>query len=379
MSTSALQIPFNHPYLTGNEIEYVGKAIKKRHLKGNGYFTHKCQQLLSILFDNNDVLLTHSCTAALEMAALLANIQPGDEVIMPSYTFVSTANAFVLRGATPVFVDIRPDTLNIDESQIEAAITDKTKAIVPVHYAGVSCDMDIIMATAQKYGLIVIEDAAQAIMSSVADSPVGTRGDLAALSFHETKNIQCGEGGALIINNPKLLERAEIIREKGTNRKQFTQGKADKYSWCDIGSSYIPSDFNAAFLLAQLESAQLITNKRLKIWNQYAELLSPHAPVIPTAYQHNAHMFYILLQNSEQRDAYIRFMQQQNIHCSFHYVPLHQSPMGNRFKKLSSELTQTEELSGKIVRLPLWPDMTEEMVATVAETTQSFFDVSYAD
>lgn len=373
---SKCAIPFNQPFLTGNEIAYIQQALKEKHLKGNGYFTHKCQQLLSQQFNNKDVLLTHSCTAALEMAALLANIQQDDEVIMPSYTFVSTANAFVLRGATPVFVDIRPDTLNIDENKIEAAITDKTKAIVPVHYAGVSCNMDAIMAAAQKYNLIVIEDAAQAIMSTSAGYPVGTRGDLAAVSFHETKNIQCGEGGALIINNPMFLERAEIIREKGTNRKQFMQGKADKYSWCDVGSSYIPSDINAAFLLAQLESAQHITNKRLKIWHQYAELLSPHAPVIPAECQHNAHMFYILLDNPAQRDAYIKFMQGQNISCSFHYVPLHQSQMGKGYKNPPHRLKHTEELSGNIVRLPLWPDMTEEMVSTVAETAQRFFDIS---
>ncbi|MCC2606124.1 dTDP-4-amino-4,6-dideoxygalactose transaminase [Planctobacterium marinum] len=375
---SKCAIPFNQPYLTGNEIAYIQQALKEKHLKGNGYFTHQCQKLLSQLFNKNDVLLTHSCTAALEMAALLANIQPGDEVIMPSYTFVSTANAFVLRGATPVFVDIRPDTLNIDESKIEAAITDRTKAIVPVHYAGVSCDMDSIMATAQEFNLIVIEDAAQAIMSSAAGSPVGTRGDLAAVSFHETKNIQCGEGGALIINNQKFLERAEIIREKGTNRKQFIQRKVDKYTWCDVGSSYIPSDLNAAFLLAQLENAQHITNKRLKIWSQYNELLSPYASVIPIECQHNAHMFYMLLQSPIQRDAYIRFMQRHNVSCSFHYTPLHQSHMAKGYLLPSSELKYTEKMSNNIVRLPLWPGMTEEMVSFVAEVTLKFFDANYA-
>ncbi|MEA5616576.1 dTDP-4-amino-4,6-dideoxygalactose transaminase [Cronbergia sp. UHCC 0137] len=365
-------IPFNKPSITGNELNYISQAIANGHLSGNGEFTKKCQHFFESKIGCYKALLTHSCTAALEMAAILANIQPGDEVIMPSYTFVSTANAFVLRGGIPVFVDIRPDTLNIDESKIEAAITPQTKAIIVVHYAGVSCEMDSIMDIAQRYQQIVIEDAAQGIASSYKNKPLGSMGDLATMSFHETKNVICGEGGALLINNPLLCDRAEIIWEKGTNRSQFFRGMVDKYTWVDIGSSYLPSEINAAFLWAQLEAAELITQKRKNIWQQYHQAFAElefngklHRPFIPNECEHNAHIYYLLLPDLETRNFVIDYLKNFSIQAVFHYVPLHLSPAGKKYGRACKELPITDNVSDRLLRLPLWVDMTQEEIALV--------------
>lgn len=332
------------------------------HLAGDGRFSKRCHEWLEARTGSVKALLTHSCTAALEMSAILANIGPGDEVIMPSYTFVSTANAFALRGAVPVFVDIRPDTLNIDESRIEAAITPKTRAIVPVHYAGVGCEMASIMAIAEQHGLWVIEDAAQGIMAKVDGKPLGAMGHLGALSFHETKNVISGEGGALLINDAELVERAEIIREKGTNRSRFFRGQVDKYTWVDVGSSYLPSDLVAAFLFAQLEEAEVITARRLSIWNTYHEALAPleqagllRRPMVPAHCEHNGHMYEILLADLEQRSRVIGFLKARGIQAVFHYIPLHSSPAGLAFGRSAEDvLPVTDALSERLLRLPFW-------------------------
>lgn len=354
-------IPFNQPYMTGRELWYIAQAHTNRHLSGNGIYTKKCQLWLEEHTKAKKALLTHSCTAALEMAAILANIQPGDEVIMPSYTFVSTANAFVLRGGIPVFVDIRPDTFNIDETKIEAAITSKTKAIVPVHYAGVACKMDIIMDIARGHNLLVIEDAAQAIMSTYKGRALGAIGDFGAYSFHETKNIISGEGGALLVNDERFIERAEIIREKGTNRSQFFRGQVDKYSWVDIGSSYLPGEVIAAFLSAQIEEAENITQRRLKIWLNYHNSLEPlektgklRRPFVPAECKQNAHMYYVLLPDLETRNSIIEQLKLENIHAVFHYVPLHDSPYGKKHGRASGDLPITRIASDCLIRLPLW-------------------------
>ncbi|MFV1976480.1 MAG: dTDP-4-amino-4,6-dideoxygalactose transaminase [Candidatus Scalindua sp.] len=354
-------IPFNRPYLTGNELKYIQQAHAKGHLSGDGVYTKKCHGWLEKKIGCKHALLTHSCTGALDMAATLADIEPGDEVIMPSYTFVSTANAFVLRGAVPVFVDIRPDTLNLDETKIEASITQKTRAIVPVHYAGVACKMDTIIEIAEKYNLLVIEDAAQGIESSYKGRPLGSIGHLAALSFHETKNISSGEGGALLINSPEMFARAEIIRDKGTNRSQFLEGLVDKYTWVDLGSSYSPSELIAAFLWAQMEEAKNITQRRLKIWNTYHAAFEHlehegmlRRPIVPADCTHNAHMYYLLLPDFESRSAFIRTLAEDGIGAVFHYVPLHSSPMGKKVGRIHHQLPNTENLSERLVRLPLW-------------------------
>jgi dTDP-4-amino-4,6-dideoxygalactose transaminase len=372
-------IVFNKPHFTNKEFGYIQQAINQGKLSGNGQFTKKCHNWLESNTGCKKALLTHSCTAALEMAAILTYVQPGDEVIMPSYTFVSTANAFVLRGGVPVFVDIRPDTLNIDESKIEKAITPKTKAIVPVHYAGVGCEMDVIMEIAQKHNLIVIEDAAQGIMSTYKNRPLGNLGQIAAVSFHETKNVICGEGGALLINDPNLMERAEIIWEKGTNRSQFFRGQVDKYTWVDIGSSFLPSEINAAFLWAQLESAEEITQKRLHIWQQYHQAFSQldshkvRRPIIPQENKHNAHMYYLLLPNLDSRNAMIQKLKQSGIYSVFHYVPLHSSPAGIKYGKTHGELSLTNELSDRLLRLPLWVDITKEQLDEVISIVLDYF------
>lgn len=347
--------------MTGRELWYIAQAHNNGHLAGDGMFTKKCHEWLQERTGAPKALLTHSCTAALEMAAILADIQPGDEVIMPSYTFVSTANAFVLRGGVPVFVDIRLDTLNIDETLIEAAITPKTKAIVPVHYAGVACEMDVIMEIAQRHGLLVIEDAAQGIMSTYKGRPLGSIGHLGTYSFHETKNIISGEGGALLINDERFAGRAEIIREKGTNRSQFFRGQVDKYTWVDIGSSYLPGEVIAAFLRAQMEEADSITTRRLEIWHIYHNALEVlerdgrlRRPMIPGNCQHNAHMYYLLLRNLKDRTYFITHMKQQGVNCVFHYVPLHSSPFGQKFGRVHKKLKVTEDLSHRLVRLPVW-------------------------
>jgi len=356
-----MNIPFNKPYMTGKELWYIAQAHANGHLAGDGSFTKRCNAWLEARTGAHKALLTHSCTAALEMAAILADLQPGDEVIMPSYTFVSTANAFVLRGAVPVFVDIRPDTLNIDETLIEAAITDRTRAIVPVHYAGVGCEMDTIMAIARKHNLLVIEDAAQGIMSTYKGRPLGSIGHLGCLSFHETKNIISGEGGALLVNDPTLVERAEIIREKGTNRSQFFRGQVDKYTWVTVGSSYLPSELIAAFLWAQMEEADEITRKRLAIWEVYHQWLEGLEnagkllrPTIPKECVKNAHMYYILLPDLESRTALISDLKQHDIHAVFHYVPLHSAPEGLSHGRASGDLKITQDLADRLLRLPLW-------------------------
>ena len=356
-----LEIPFNKPYLCGGELAYIAEAHAGGQLAGDGVFTQRCHALLEEMTGSSKVLLTHSCTAALEIAALLADVGPGDEIIMPSYTFVSTANAFVLRGATPVFVDIRPDTLNIDEEKIEAAITKHTKAIVPVHYAGVACEMDVIMDIAGRYDLLVIEDAAQGVMSTYKGRALGSIGHLGTYSFHETKNIISGEGGALLINDPAMIERAEILREKGTNRSQFFRGEIDKYTWVDKGSSYLPGELIAAFLFAQLEVAQDITEKRRHLWQVYhkgLELAEQNGrafrPSVSGYGFHNAASYFLILPSQRQRDAFISVMRSKRISCPFHYVPLHSSPFGLSAGRASGDLATTENIAVSIVRLPMW-------------------------
>lgn len=352
--------------MCGSELAYIRQAHAHGQLAGNGPFTRDCQQWLQRSTGCRKALLTHSCTAALEMAALLLDLQPGDEVIMPSYTFVSTANAFVLRGAVPVFVDIRQDTLNLDEGLIEGAITARTKAIVVVHYAGVACAMDAIMAIAERHGLMVIEDAAQAVMSRYRDRALGGIGHLSAFSFHETKNVIAGEGGALLINDDRFVERAEIVWEKGTDRSRFFRGEVDKYTWVDVGSSYLPGELIAAFLWAQLQQAETITQRRLAIWTRYHEAFAPlerrgvlRRPRVPADCQHNAHMYYLLLRDQARRDAFIAAMRDCGIMCVFHYVPLHTAPAGRRFCRTHGRLTVTEESAARLVRLPLWLGLEE--------------------
>ncbi|MEN3373025.1 dTDP-4-amino-4,6-dideoxygalactose transaminase [Dechloromonas sp. ZS-1] len=371
-------IPFNRPYMTGFEIEYIRDAKQRNMLAGDGWFTKQCHQWLESNVGVHKALLTHSCTAALEMAALLIDIQPGDEVIMPSYTFVSTANAFVLRGAVPVFVDIRADTLNIDETKIEAAITDRTRAIVPVHYAGVACEMDSIMDIARRHSLCVIEDAAQGVMASYKGMPLGGIGDLGAFSFHETKNVISGEGGALLVNRAEYAIQAEIIREKGTDRSRFFRGEVDKYTWQSVGSSFLPGELIAAFLLAQLEQATEITEQRCRIWDRYHLLTEPLAqagflrrPHVPAECKHNAHMFYVLLNSGVDRKRVLSEMKRNGIHALFHYVPLHASPAGERFSRIHGDLINTNQLSEQIVRLPIWIGMSESDQVRVIDALRS--------
>ncbi len=375
-------IPYNKPFIAGKELYNIAQAvIKHSHLAGDGYFTKQCQAWLQDRL-GSPALLTHSCSAALEMAAILADIRPGDEVIMPSYTFVSTANAFVLRGGMPVFVDIRPDTLNIDGTKIEPAVTEKTKAIVPVHYAGVPCAMDAIMDIADRHGLMVVEDAAQALLSTDNDRFLGTIGDMGTLSFHETKNIISGEGGALLINNPALMDRAHIIWEKGTNRRQFFQGQVDKYTWVDMGSSFLPSDMTAAFLYAQLEQAETIIQKRRDICDRYREKLNilEYRGIIRLAHgesasgNHNGHIFYIITRSLEERIRLIGALKQENIHAVFHYVPLHSSPAGKKFCRTAGELKHTDELSNRVLRLPLYYEMNLDDVDRVADVIINFYN-----
>lgn len=361
------KIPFNWPHMTGKELYYIAEAHFNGALAGDGPFTKKCHSWLEERTGCNKALLTHSCTAALEMAALLLDIKAGDEVIMPSYTFVSTANAFVLRGATPVFVDIRPDTLNINENLIEEAITSHTKAIVPVHYAGVACEMDTIMAIAKKYELKVVEDAAQGVMATYKGKALGTIGDLGAYSFHETKNLISGEGGCLLVNDPSLNLRAEIIREKGTNRSQFFRGEIDKYTWQDVGSSFLPGELIAAFLWGQLEEADRITKERLDSWDLYHQLLYPleqkgilRRPVIPDGCQYNAHLYYILLSPQLNRQVILEEFKRNNIWSVFHYIPLHSSPAGKKYGRAQGELKVTDTASERLIRLPLWVGISRE-------------------
>jgi dTDP-4-amino-4,6-dideoxygalactose transaminase len=357
----AQETPYNRPYLTGRELDYIRDSHNRGQLAGDGYHTKACEQILQKATGAHRVLLTHSCTAALEMAAILFNISEGDEVILPSYTFVSTANAFVLRGATPVFVDIRPDTLNINENQIEKAITNKTRAIAPIHYAGIGCEMEKITEIADRYGLRVVEDAAQGVQAKYRNQPLGTLGHLGAFSFHETKNIISGEGGALLVNDPILAERAEYLREKGTNRANFFRGNVDKYTWVDIGSSYIPGEIIAAFLHAQLEEAAEITRLRMQLWEEYHHLLEPleqsgrlRRPFIPDHCKHNAHLYHVILETAEIRDHLIKHLRNKGIQTIFHYIPLHSSPAGRKYGRCHGELPHTDDLSARLLRLPLW-------------------------
>lgn len=355
------RIPFNWPHMTGKELFYIAESHFNGSLAGDGPFTKRCHEWIESRTNTHRALLTHSCTAALEMMALLLDISPGDEVIMPSYTFVSTANAFVLRGGVPVFVDIRSDTLNLDEKLIEAAITPRTKAIVPVHYAGVGCEMDTIMSIAERHGLRVVEDAAQGVMATYRGRALGSIGHLGAYSFHETKNVISGEGGALLVNHKELASRAEIIREKGTDRSRFFRGQVDKYTWQEVGSSFLPGELIAAFLWAQLEEADRITQERIAHWNYYHEQLAQlekqgflRRPIVPDTCEHNGHMYYVLLDKSINRQRVLEAFRKHDIGAVFHYVPLHSSPAGQRYGRTNDSLHVTDDLSERLVRLPLW-------------------------
>lgn len=369
------KIPFNRPYMTGKELHNIAQAHFNEMLAGDGPFTQKCHQWLHTKTGTQKALLTHSCTAALELAAILIDTRPGDEIIMPSFTFVSTANAFVLRGGIPVFIDIRGDTLNLDEHLIEAAITPRTKAIVPVHYAGVGCEMDTILEIARRHRLSVVEDAAQGVMSAYKGRPLGSIGDLGAYSFHETKNVISGEGGALLVNNQGMTQRAEIIREKGTDRSRFFRGEIDKYTWQEAGSSFLPGELIAAFLWAQLEEAETITTRRMTCWNRYHELLAPleetgvlRRPIIPAHCRHNAHMYYILLAPEINREKLLNNLKQHNIFPVFHYVPLHSSPAGQRYGRAEGALRITDDLANRLLRLPLWIGLSAEQQHLVVQS-----------
>ena len=373
-------INFNVPPFTGKEMDYIKVAIENEKICGDGQFTKKCNAWIEEHTDTCKALLTTSCTHALEMAALLADIQPGDEVIMPSFTFVSTADAFVLRGATVVFVDIRPDTMNIDETKIEAAITDKTKAIVPVHYAGVACEMDTIMEIAKRHNLLVVEDAAQGVMSTYKGKALGAIGDYGCFSFHETKNYSMGEGGALLIQNPDKIEAAEIIREKGTDRSKYYRGQIDKYTWQNFGSSYLPSDMNAAYLWAQLELADEINDARLHVWNRYYKGIKELAdagkielPTVPDGCVHNAHMFYIKAKDLVERTALINHLKANGILAVFHYIPLHSAPAGLKFGRFHGEDKYTTSESERLTRLPMFYGLTLEQVDYICDMVIKFY------
>ncbi|HEV3005716.1 MAG TPA: dTDP-4-amino-4,6-dideoxygalactose transaminase [Pirellulales bacterium] len=373
-------IPFNKPFVAGKDLYYVAQAVALGNISGDGHFTQLCSRLLEERFAIHRVLMTPSCTAALEMAAMLCNLGPGDEVIMPSFTFVSTANAVVRLGARPVFVDIRPDTLNLDDAAVEDAITPRTKAIFPVHYAGIGCEMDRIMTIARRYGLLVVEDAAQGVNAFYQGKALGSLGDLGCYSFHETKNYICGEGGALCINAPELLERAEILRDKGTNRKQFFRGQVDKYTWVDVGGSYVPSELCCAFLYGQLELLDQISQRRRAIFESYRRQLLPlqaeglvRLPFTPDDCDGNRHLFFLLLGNGETRNALLTFLNERGIQAVFHYVPLHSSPMGARFGYEEGDLPVTERISRCLLRLPMYHEIREQEQASVVAAVNEFF------
>lgn len=376
---TSYRIPFNRPCFVGNELQYISEAIATGHISGDGSFTRRCASFLEERLDAQKVLLTTSCTHALEMAALLLGIAPGDEVIVPSFTFVSTVNAFVLRGARPVFVDVHEDTLNLDETRLEAAITPRTKAIVPVHYAGVGCEMDVICDVAARHGVAVVEDNAHGLFATYHGKRLGTFGAMSTLSFHETKNFTCGEGGALVINDPSFVERAEIIREKGTNRSRFFRGQIDKYTWTDIGSSYLPSDVLAAFLYAQFEHAETIQAKRAAVWKAYdaklrswAEDCGIRPPVVPEHCEQAYHMYYLLLPTLEDRQAFIAHLREAGILSVFHYLPLHLSDMGRGFGGKEGDCPVTESVSDRLVRLPFFNDLSEVELESVISTAVTF-------
>lgn len=374
-------IPFNKPPFLGKELNYIKQAVAiNNKISGDGAYTKKCNQWIEENTKTEKALLTTACTHALEMAAILCNIKEDDEVIMPSFTFVSTADAFVVRGAKIIFIDIRPDTMNIDENLIENAITDKTKAIVPVHYAGVACEMDKIMDIAKKHELFVVEDAAQGVMSEYKGRVLGSIGDFGCYSFHETKNYSMGEGGAILINNDKFIERAEIVREKGTNRNKFFRGEIDKYTWVDLGSSYLPSEINAAYLYAQLEEAEKVNNKRLELWNTYYEELKPledkgiiELPYIPKECKHNAHMFYIKAKDLDERSILIDYLKSEDILSVFHYIPLHSSPAGLKFGTFNGEDRYTTKESERLLRLPMFYDLDVDSVRGICEKVKRFY------
>jgi len=373
-------IPFGKPFIVGKELFYIAQAVMNGSIAGDGEFTRRCQEWLESNLGTPKALLTTSCTTALEMAAILADIGPGDEVIMPSFTFVSTANAFVLRGGVPVFVDIRPDTLNLDEHLVEAAITERTRAIVAVHYAGQPCAMDALKTICQRHGLRLIEDAAQAILAHDEGQALGTIGDLGCLSFHETKNVISGEGGALLINDPALIERAEIIWQKGTNRKAFFRGQVDKYTWVDIGSSFLPNELTAAFLYAQLEHARRINAHRRVLYQKYLQLLRPLEEMgrieLPrsSASRANGHIFYLMCRDAAEREALIRHLSQHNINAVFHYVPLHDAPAGQRHGRAAGELPVTQDVAKRLLRLPMYSDMVQDHVHQVVTAIQAYYD-----
>ena len=375
-----MRIPFNKPFIVGKELHYISQAVLAGQLAGDGEFTRRCHEWLEERTGTCRALLTHSCTAALEMAAILCDVGPGDEVILPSFTFVSTANAFALRGATPVFAEIRRDTLNLDERRLEELITDRTRVIVPVHYAGIGCDMDEVLRVARRHSLRVVEDAAQGVDASWMGRPLGTLGDLGTFSFHETKNFISGEGGALLVNDPELVDRAERIRQKGTNRDQFLRGEVDKYTWVDIGSSFLPSEIIAAFLYAQLESAEVITQARHEIFDRYLQWLQPLAddgllrlPTIPEGCKHNAHMFYVIVNSPDERAGLLAHLLGKGILAVFHYVPLHLSPMGEKLGYEPGALPVTEDLAERLVRLPCFFELTEAEQREVVDAVFGFF------
>ncbi len=377
---SGERIPFNRPFIAGKELYYIAKAVAGGHLAGDGPFARACERFLEASFHARRILLTTSCSSALDMCALLCDIQPEDEIILPSFTFVTSANAFVMQGGRVRFCDIRPDTLNIDENGIEALIGPKSRVIVPVHYAGVGCEMDAIMEIAARHDLLVVEDAAHAVNATYKGRSLGTIGHLGTFSFHETKNYISGEGGALSVNDEHFLRRAEIIRDKGTNRAAFFRGEVDKYTWVDVGSSFLPSEIIAAFLYAQLEEAEVITRKRLEIFETYERAFTPffergilRGPFCPVECRHNAHMFYLLTENGDTRDALIAFLRERNIHAVFHYVPLHLSPMGRRMGYKDGDLPVTEDLSARLLRLPCYFELTREDQNRVIEGVFDFF------
>lgn len=381
VGTSLSTVPFNRVEPLGNEYEYIAQAVAAGHLSCDGPFTARCQAWLEETTGAGTALLTHSCTGALELAVTLAQIGPGDEVVMPSYTFSSTANAVAIRGGVPVFVDVREDTLNIDPQAIEAALTSRTKALLPVHYAGVGADMDDVLSIARDHDLRVIEDAAQGLLASRDGRPLGTIGDLGAISFHETKNTTAGEGGVLLVNDPELVERAEIVRTKGTNRSQFLRGHVDKYTWVDIGSSYGLSEINAAFLFAQLENARTATARRLEVWRRYDDAFEEAEragllarPFVPLGAEHNAHMYYVLLPSRQERDRVLDAVNAAGIKAVFHYIPLHDSPAGERFGRVSGGMAVTNDLSGRLLRLPMYNGLVDADIARVTEAVLAAID-----
>lgn len=373
------RIPFNKPYMTGRELYHIAQAVSFENIAGDGYFTQQCARFLETRFGVGSALMVTSCTAALEMAAMLCELEPGDEVIMPSFTFVSTASAVMRAGGRPVFADIRPDTLNVDVDHVEQLVNERTKALLPIHYAGVGCEMDRLMALADRHDLIVIEDAAQGVNAGYRGRALGTIGHLGCYSFHDTKNFVCGEGGALAVNDPEMIRRAEILRDKGTNRRQFWRGEVDKYTWVDLGSSFVPSEISCAFLLAQFESMDAMQDRRDQLWNGYQDRLKPLAadglvtlPTVPADSRSNSHIFHLLMADERARDGLIAHLAEQDIHAVFHYVPLHSSPMGRKLTPEPTKLPVTDDITGRLVRLPMYYELTEADIDRVCSAIDTF-------